>query len=134
MIAPTPAVTALRALPRSERRAALEAMVTAEFKVTLLMAEQDDLPLDQNYFDLGLTSLRVIDVKQRLEATLGCEIDTSALLRSPTVRHLIDLLTQEALLELFAVPGGQEKPVEQPAATAGHKPLVDDLLKDLYGI
>jgi hypothetical protein len=53
-------------LPRAERRTLLEATVTAEFKSTLLMSVGDELPLNANYFDLGLTSLRVVEIKQRL--------------------------------------------------------------------
>ncbi len=125
----TPTVKQLWKLAKSERRAALETIVAAEFKVTLLMSEGQELPLDQNYFDLGLTSLRVTEVKQRLEAQLGSEINASVLLEQPTVEQLMAHLTGEVLTELFAVA-----PVEvtHPPTVAVRKPLVDKLLKNLY--
>jgi len=87
----------LSALPAAERRGALEAAVTVEFKRVLLMEEADELPLDESFFDLGMTSLALNDVKQRLEDLLDCAIDSTVLFNSPTVEQLVDYLAETAL-------------------------------------
>lgn len=101
----TAAVQDLLELPRSERRDALESLVTAEFKATLLMSEDEELPLGTSYFDLGFTSLRITEVKQRLEELLGCPLSTNQLFSSPTVEQLLDHLASEVFPELFTHEG-----------------------------
>jgi acyl carrier protein len=98
----TEAVTELAELPRSERLEALELLVVEEFKATLLMPDDEELPLDESYFTLGFTSLRIAEVKQRLETRLGCRISATVLFNSPTVERLLDYLTEDALTGLFA--------------------------------
>lgn len=131
----TPTVQRLAALPRSERREALEALVVAEFKTTLLMTAGDELPREQSFFDLGLTSLGLTEVKQRLDALLGHSISANSLFNQPTMAALIAQLCQEVLPELFAgaAPDRAREPVPDPAApAAADRALVDDLLKNLY--
>jgi acyl carrier protein len=84
----------LRELSFAERRDALEVILETEFKAALLMTDDDELPFDQSYFDLGLTSLGITDLKERFEELFECEIDTNVLFNSPTVERLLDYLTQ----------------------------------------
>jgi acyl carrier protein len=137
--APAPAVQRLLALPRSERRAALEGVVVPEFRAKLLMSADEPLPLDANYFDLGLTSLQATEIKQRLEALLGCEIDASALLGRPTVEQLMNHLAAEGLPEVLSQPAGlptAELPTVgatvDAARVAARRPMVDELIQHLY--
>jgi len=95
-------VHTLRALPRAERRDALEAVVVEEFKSTLLMPDDEDLPVDQSFFDLGFTSLRITEAKQRLETLLGQPISANVLFNSPTVDELVDYLIAEVLADVLA--------------------------------
>jgi acyl carrier protein len=97
-----PAVQELLDLPRSERRDALEALIAAEFRATLLMTDDEELPLDTSYFELGFTSLRITEVKQRLEELLGRPVSTTLLFNSPTVNQLLDHLGTEVFPQLFA--------------------------------
>lgn len=83
-----------RDVPRSERRDTITALVAAEFKAALLMADRDELPLDENYFDLGLTSLRLVEIRDRLEEMLERPVNVTLLFNRPTVRQTVDdLLT-----------------------------------------
>ena len=91
---PTPTIAQLQALPPSLRREALEVILETEFRAALLMTEDDDLPFDQSYFDLGLTSLGITDLKDRLEQLLDCEINTNVLFNSPTIERLLEHLTE----------------------------------------
>lgn len=91
----------LHELPLSERREGLEELVVTEFKGTLMMTDDEDLPFDMSYFELGFTSLRITEIKERLETRLGCIISTNVLFNSPTVERLISYLAEEVLVDLF---------------------------------
>ncbi|MGW7524964.1 acyl carrier protein [Streptomyces sp. NPDC054783] len=117
----------LRALPLSERREALEAVVVGEFKAALLMTDADELPLRDNFFDIGVTSLRLTEIRQRLEKLLECVISANLLFNSPTVEKLMNHLVQDALADVFEGPAGG------PAAEAApDEELWTDLLDELY--
>jgi acyl carrier protein len=84
-----------------ERLTALEAIVVTEFKTALLMSEDDELPVEDSFFELGLTSLGLTDVRQRLETLLGRGIGSTLLFNSPTVESLLESLTSQVLPDLF---------------------------------
>lgn len=120
----------LESLARPERAAALAALVAAEFRSVLQMMPQETLPLDESFFDLGLTSLSVEEVKQRLESSLACRVDAEVLFNHPTVQHLVAHLQAGPLADLFgapAAPGGADR-----TADAEEQALVDDMLARLY--
>jgi acyl carrier protein len=97
----TSAIERLQGLPLSERYEALEELVVVEFKATLLMAEDEDLPADASFFDMGFTSLRIAEIKERLEALLGCGISANVLFNSPTLERLMEHLTDGVIPDLF---------------------------------
>lgn len=97
----TVVVDQLQSLSKPERFAALETIVVTEFKAALLMTEDEELPLDDSFFDLGLTSLGMTDVRQRLEVLLGRGIGSTMLFNNPTVDQLMDRLTTDVLADLF---------------------------------
>jgi len=133
----------------------LEAFVATEFRTRLLMSESDRLPLDESYFELGLTSIGATEIQQRLEEVLGRRIDSSSLFNNPTVGHLLAHLRSEVLGDLFAsapVPAGadspmdpapriadplqldaaQDVPVAPSAPRSSPKDLLNNLLDELY--
>src|SRR5438128_6343481 len=95
------AIERLQKLPLSERREGLEELIVTEFKTTLMMADDEDLPFDMSYFELGFTSLRITEVKEQLETQLGRKISTNMLFNSPTMERLISYLVDEVLADLF---------------------------------
>lgn len=84
----------LTALPPSERREMLENLILAQFRRALLMEPDEDLPLDSGFFDLGLTSLRLIEIRGSLEDQLGIGIDAAVVFSQPTIEQLVDHLTR----------------------------------------
>ena len=84
----------LRDLPRSELTEEIETIVLKKFKVVLLMDDSEDLPVDVSDFDLGLTSLRLTEIRQSLEQLLDLSINVNVLFNEPTITHLVDHLTQ----------------------------------------
>lgn len=83
----------LRGLPRLELREGLEDLVVTLFRNQLLMEDDEELDQELSYFDLGLTSLRLMELKKRLEGELGVGIDATVLFNQPTVERLLDHLT-----------------------------------------
>jgi len=59
-------------------------------------------PTDQSYFSLGFTSLRIMEVKSRLEKTFDCALSTNALFNSPTIEKLLEYLADEVLGDLIS--------------------------------
>lgn len=132
--ATTPVAATMRALldlPRAERREALEELVVGEFKTVLLMTDEDDLPMDESYFDLGLTSLTITDLKQRLEDIIGAELSADLLFNSPTVGRLLDHICTELLPDVFQ-PGAAPATTAAPPADATTDAMLDEALKDLF--
>ncbi|WP_189959472.1 acyl carrier protein [Streptomyces alanosinicus] len=79
-------------MSRQERQDALEQLVSRYVKEALFMDSGDELPLDQGFFDLGLTSLRLSEIRARLEAELDLDIDATVLFSRPTVDQLVSHL------------------------------------------
>ncbi len=69
----------------SDTRSRTEEAVTALWQDALSLTSVD---LDRNFFDLGGTSLQLMEIHAGLEETLGRAIDVVALLRHPTIREL----------------------------------------------
>jgi hypothetical protein len=67
-----------------------------------MMAYDEDLPFDLSYFEFGFTSLRITEIKERLETQLGRKISTNVLFNSPTMERLISYLADEVLADLFS--------------------------------
>lgn len=140
----TPWVENLSETPLSERTAVIQALVVAEFKASLLIAETDELPFDESYFELGLTSLGATEIKQRLEARLGRPFDSAILFGNPTINHLLNYLRTGVLADFFvSKPGMRDTstPPDRAAAPASApsnerrsppQDLVNDILRDLY--
>ncbi|MBV9164418.1 MAG: acyl carrier protein [Pseudonocardiales bacterium] len=97
----TPTVEKLCALPRSEWRHALQTLVVDEFESTLPMLADEELPVDKSFFDLGFTSLRITEVKLRLETLLGRPISANVLFNYPTIDALVTYLMAEVLAGVF---------------------------------
>lgn len=126
--APTLDLAQILALPGSEQRAALEDLVVQDVRAALLMDDDEDLPYDVSYFDLGLTSLRLVEIRDRLEKRLGRGINANVLFNSPTVARLLDYLADDLLADVLEQPG---RPAA-PAAVSSDAGLARDVLGDLY--
>lgn len=106
----TAELTRLRLIPASDRAEALEELVVAEFRAAMMLADHEDLPLDESFFDLGLSSLRLVELKERLEALLGRPVSASALFNRPTVQRLLQYLREQVLADIFSEQAASEPP------------------------
>jgi hypothetical protein len=120
--APAPEVARLLALPRAERREALAELLVAEFRAVLRFPDDQEFPRRTGFFDLGMTSLRLTEVRQRLVRLLGTRLRVETMFEHATVDSLLDHLV-DAVLE--AGTRAEPEPVDRPQQ-------LDALLDQLY--
>jgi hypothetical protein len=84
-------------LPKAERRAALEELVVAEFAAILGLGGGAEFPRRTGFFDLGMTSLRLTEVRQRLTRLLGDQVRVETLFEHATMDSLLEHLATEVL-------------------------------------
>ncbi|ALO98995.1 hypothetical protein SHL15_8018 [Streptomyces hygroscopicus subsp. limoneus] len=97
-------ISDLLEIPLYDRREALEELVTHELKSALLMEDDEYLAPDSVFFELGLTSLQLSEIKYTLDKVLGCEIEVAQLFNRPTVEQLVSYLSEHVIAEAFADP------------------------------
>jgi acyl carrier protein len=95
----------LLAMPGPEQRTGFEEMIVAEFRAALEAEPGEPLPMDMPYFNLGLTSLRLVEIRKRLEDLLGITISSNVLFNRPTLEQLTAYLAEELLPVLNAGKG-----------------------------
>jgi hypothetical protein len=121
---PSPRVRQVLALPKSGRRAALEELVVAEFAELLGLPGGAEFPRRTGFFDLGMTSLRLTEVRQRLTRLLGDQIRIETLFEHATMDSLLEHLVTAVLPEL-ARDTTEDPPLDPPAQ-------LEELLERLY--
>jgi acyl carrier protein len=124
----TAAMRNLLAMPGPERRTGIEAMIAAEFRAALQVEPDEPLPMDTPYFDLGLTSLRLVETRKRLEDLLGIQISSNVLFNRPTLTQLTAYLAEEVLP---ADRSGARDPRARPDPDTAEQALLDKILPEL---
>ncbi|MGW3564204.1 acyl carrier protein [Streptomyces sp. NPDC000941] len=132
MTEPANAVDLLLSLPRARRRQTLADLVDAEVREVLLLPEGDEMGADVSFFDLGMTSLRLTELRQRLTRMLDRRIEIEALFEHPTSQGLTDHLADTVLSDVF--PGTAPAPSATPAPQNAQElpPMVQEILRNLY--
>jgi hypothetical protein len=121
---PSPQVRQVLALPKAGRRAAFEELVIAEFTEILDLPEGGEFPRRTGFFDLGMTSLRLTEVRQRLTRLLGDQVRIETLFDHATMDGLLEHLVTTVLPEL-ARDTTEAAPLDPPAQ-------LEELLERLY--
>ncbi|MGD1930337.1 MAG: SDR family NAD(P)-dependent oxidoreductase [Leptolyngbyaceae cyanobacterium] len=108
----------LAATPRAQQRALLDGHVCAQISQLLGFAPEK-LDRQAGFFDLGLDSLTAMELKNSLQASLGCSLPATVTFDYPTVERLLDYLAEQLLTApLQAVPTHAE-PEPQRVAVDG---------------
>lgn len=97
-----PWIGQLLGVPLSERARLLEWLIEGEFRDWLQIDSSEAMPRNESFFTLGVTSLGVVEMRERLDAALGCRIDTAVFYNKPTIRHLASHLRENMLTDIFA--------------------------------
>jgi acyl carrier protein len=122
----------LLATPGPERRTEIEAIIVAEFRAALHIEPDEPLPMDTPYFELGFSSLQLVETRKRIEELLGVAVSSNVLFNRPTLAQLTAYLAEEVL------PGAGSadapEPRARPGATgqdAAERALLDEILPEL---
>jgi malonyl CoA-acyl carrier protein transacylase len=111
----------LRETPAAERIRALTGHVAAEAALLMGFDPSDAAMLDRSLREAGLDSLMAVELKKRLERTLGLKLSTTALFNYPTIRELSAFLLGE--LKLGESPVGRVEVIaaaqDEPIAVIG---------------
>jgi acyl carrier protein len=91
------AAHSLLALSAHERLEALTELIVPEFRTALRLEPGEPFAVDARYFELGLTSLQLTEIKKRLEEAIGVTISSNVLFNQPTVAQLTAYLAHAAL-------------------------------------
>jgi myxalamid-type polyketide synthase MxaB len=101
-------VEALNLLPAHERRPHLADHIRTHIARVLGMSSPEAIGLQDKLFELGLDSLLAVELKNRLQASLGCVLLPTLMFDRPTVQALTDYLADSVLklpTEVAAQPG-----------------------------
>ncbi|HKO76121.1 MAG: acyl carrier protein [Candidatus Rickettsiella isopodorum] len=61
----------------------------------------EEFPLDESFFDLGLTSLKAVEIKYILEKDLKIKLCSTILFDHPTINKLGEFIQCQKLKDLF---------------------------------
>lgn len=121
---PSAFLAGLSGLPCNERRARAAALIADEFRSALLMDADDVIDVDANLFDLGLTSLGLETLKQRLQAAFDCPLHTNVLFNHPTIRQFTAAMERQL--------SGDDASSPDPGPQHQDRSAVEALIAGLY--
>lgn len=120
----SPRVRRVLELPKAERREALAELVIGEFRAVLRLPDTADFSRRTGFFDLGMTSLRLTELRQRLTRLFGAQLREETFFEHATLDGLLEYLVDIVLPEqsgATAAPAPAERPTQ-----------LDELLAQLY--
>jgi acyl carrier protein len=105
-------VERLQAAPTQERRNLLVNHLRGEL-AKVLGVNPAEISLQKGFFDLGMDSLMAVELRTRLQNSLGCSLPSSLAFDYPTGEALADYLIGEALKIEF-----EESKIVEPAESS----------------
>jgi acyl carrier protein/NAD(P)-dependent dehydrogenase (short-subunit alcohol dehydrogenase family) len=95
-LAPSAVRRQVEAAPPTRRRHLLLAHIRAEVEAVLGWPPGEHIRPTQGFFDLGMDSLQANELRNRLQASLGCTLPPTLTFRFPTTAELADHLARDA--------------------------------------
>lgn len=106
----------LQTTPTDERHAFLVAHLQAEVGKVLGLKPSQLPALQQGFFDIGMDSLMAIELKNRLEGSLGASFPSTVIFEYPTIKDLAHYIAKEILKLQSPVPVAALKKPDEPVA------------------
>jgi len=103
-----PVVDELRRAAAREREARLTALIGAEVRGVLELADDDPLEVDRGFFDLGMDSHMTVMLRERLERIFGVPFPGTLALEHPTVRSLVAFVERAVIARTDAAVAGPD--------------------------
>ncbi|WP_193199908.1 type I polyketide synthase [Nostoc sp. MG11] len=101
-IAPVKFIQQLQAAQQGDRQELLIAHVRSQVNKVLGLNPSKSLDPQQGFFELGMDSLTSVELRNRLQISLGCTLSPTLIFDYPTMKTLINYLTQEVLVTEFS--------------------------------
>ncbi|QSJ15493.1 type I polyketide synthase [Nostoc sp. UHCC 0702] len=99
--------------PPEAQKAFLVAYVRSHIGKVLGLSHGDQIGLHQGFADLGMDSLMAIEMKNRLQSSLGCKMPTTLAFDYPTVDALVNYLATEVLGIVETTPTSEQSTTDQ---------------------
>ncbi|MEA5581854.1 SDR family NAD(P)-dependent oxidoreductase [Nodularia harveyana UHCC-0300] len=87
----------LDSIATTEKRAYLMNHVCSQVATVLGVSSTTSIDIEQGFFDLGMDSLTSVELKNRLQTSVGCSLPATLTFKYPTVAALVDYLAVEVL-------------------------------------
>ncbi|GET44570.1 polyketide synthase [Microseira wollei NIES-4236] len=87
----------LEAAKIGDRRKLLSNHITSQVAQVLGQKLSQTLDLDQGFFELGMDSLMTVELRNRLQNSLGCSLPSTLVFDYPTITKLTDYLAENAI-------------------------------------
>ena len=87
----------LETTPVEKRHFLLVDHVRSQVAKVLGFSSSQPINLQQGFFDLGMDSLTAMELKNRLQTSLECELPSSSIFNYPTVESFVDYLERDVL-------------------------------------
>jgi len=109
-LSPTKFQQQLEKIPLADRRTWLMAYVQEQVSHLMGLSSSQVLTPEQAFFDLGMDSLMSVELRNRLQKSLGCNLISTLTFQYPTLGSLVDYLADEVLqLESAKLIGVEDK-------------------------
>jgi acyl transferase domain-containing protein/NADPH:quinone reductase-like Zn-dependent oxidoreductase/SAM-dependent methyltransferase/acyl carrier protein len=101
-----------RVLPPGDRHFYLVNYVRAQVAQVLGIKSLEQVDIHQGFFDLGLDSLTSVELRNRLQNALQCQLPATVALEYPTVAKFVDYLLVEVMPQMISPEISPEIPPE----------------------
>jgi acyl transferase domain-containing protein len=120
----------LKTASPARRRDILIAHLRSQTGSILGFDHSREIELDQGLFDMGMDSLMAVELKGRLERSLGVPLPSTLTFNYPTIRTLVEYLLSDALGFDFAPAPEQTAPNPSPVKVVSFDDRSEDLSED----
>lgn len=128
--APAPAerlAPQLAGLAPEEQRALVRAFLERSIRAVIGLSPSRALDPDRGFFDMGMDSLMLLELKKRIEAAVEMPLPTTFAFNHPTVAALSAFVLRDVLALGGAAEPAAPRAAEEPAAGADLLSMIEDL-------
>jgi len=118
--------------PERKRQLLLD-HVTSEVAKVLGLSQSESLPLETGFFDLGIDSLTAVELRNRLQVSLGSVLPATLIFNYPTLGAMVDYFADDVLdlPKTEDMEGAQAAPEALSIPEAIDEESVDDMMDRL---
>ena len=125
-------IAQLERIASTEREQWIVDYLFGKLKLLLMIDRNEHLPQTQNYFELGITSLQLQELKQDIECDLDKTVNLEVFFSNPTINDLVAHLRNVTLKDYFIEEDDEiidcrKLSAEEPYATNSPESISNDL-------